>query len=288
MRLGALASFFLGAFLGLVLPIVADDGPPKGTSRALIVVGLPGDPEHESLFRSSAKRWQEWLTGSLGFVPADVRIFSGTRDELTREVESLRGKCQAADRLWVFVLAHANQDEGHALLHLPGPDINDDQFGVLFRDIPCREQVFWMTNPASGPFLKPLAKAGRIVIAATEPDGESNETEFPHALAEVSRRPPDQLDRNKDGRVSVLEIFEATAQAVADRFATDSRAPTEHARIDDNGDGVGLEFQQAEKPANPDGGLASATTLIQLPTPLPAKSPARSPNGTKPVVPLAR
>src|SRR5262249_5806031 len=33
-----------------------------GKSRALIVVGLPGDAEHEKLFADTARQWRDWLT----------------------------------------------------------------------------------------------------------------------------------------------------------------------------------------------------------------------------------
>jgi hypothetical protein len=304
MRMAALASFFLGMVLGSNRVVLGGGGlpesPVEGTGRALIIVGLPGDPAHESLFRSTIASWREWLVGPLGFAPGEVRVFSGTRVEpgraslpatresIAAEVESIRSRSSANDRLWVFVLGHANLDEGHAFLHLPGPDILDHEFAALFRDIPGREQVFWMTTAASGAFVKPLAKPGRIVIAATEPEGESNETEFPHALAEVGRRVPERLDLDKDGQVSLLEIFEATVEAVEARFAADKRAPTEHARIDDDGDGVGTELKATEKPPRPDGSLASKTILMKArPTP-PATPPPRSENGTKPVVPPAR
>ena len=115
------------------------------------------------------------------------------------------------------------------------------EIGQLFRDIHCREQVFWITNSASGWFLAPLSAKGRIVITATSPDREPNETEFPHALTEVSRRPLSALDQDGNGKVSIWELFVATAGATMERFADDDRAPTEHALLDDNGDKVGTE-----------------------------------------------
>ena len=276
------------------------DGPRDGTGRALIVVGLPGDAEHDALFRATAVRWKEWLTGPLGFPPAEVRMLSGaspgpgpgdtpaTRESIGREAESLREKAGPGDRTWVFVLGHANLDDGHAFLHLPGPDLRDDEFAALFRGLRGREQVFWMTNAASGPFLAPLSAAGRIVIAATDREGEANETEFPHALAEVSRRPAALVDSDKDGRVSVQEVFSATVDAVEARFSSDKRAPTEHARLDDNGDGVGTGRAPASRPANPDGPLASKTFLPMVAPATETKPKARSEHGTDRVVPPAR
>jgi hypothetical protein len=271
----------------------ADDGASAGSNRALIVVGLPGDSEHEALFRETAGRWKEWLVGKLGFPTVDVRILSGqadslgigdasaTRESIAREVEALRKKTSPGDRVWVFVLGHANLDDGHAFLHLPGPDLREDEFAALFRGLVAKEQVFWMTNPASGAFLAPLAAPGRIVVAATERSGEANETEFPHALAEVAARPLARLDLDKDGKVSIRELYLATVQAVEAIFQADSRAPTEHAQLDDDGDGVGTELQADLKTPRPDGLLASKTFLPIVPP----KPPSRSEHGIDRVSP---
>jgi len=259
----------------------AGDRPPEKVpapaSRALIVVGLPGDREHETLFRATARAWRDWLTGPLGFPASEVRTLSGagpdgglgdapaTRESIAAEVKALREKSRGDDRAWVFVLGHANVDDGHAFLHLPGPDLRDDEFAALFRDLKGREQVFWITTPAAGWFVPGLSAPGRIVVAATERDKEYNETEFPHALADVARLPTARLDADRDGKVSIREVFVATVEAVEKRFNADKRTPTEHAQLDDDGDGVGTEVHPPTPPAKPDGALASKTFLPMAP-----------------------
>jgi hypothetical protein len=230
------------------------DGPqPARGDRALIVVGLAGDDEHDALFRRTAQVWRRWLTDSLQFPAGGVRVLFGergereldagpaTRQAITDEVASIRRSLDPEGRLWVFVLGHANESGGHAFLHLPGPDLREDELGALFHGIACREQVFWFTTAASGWFLPVLSARGRIVITATAPDQEFNETEFPHALADVSRRSLAELDVDGDGKASVWELFILTAQAVEGRFAADRRVPTEHAQLDDDGDRLGAE-----------------------------------------------
>jgi hypothetical protein len=278
----------------------ADDGPTPGTNRALLVVGLPGDSAHEALFRDAARRWKDCLVGPLGFPPGEVRTLSGlsdaagiggasaTRESIAREVESLIKKTAPGDRVWVFVLGHANLDDGHAFLHLPGPDLREDEFAALFRGLVAKEQVFWLTTPASLAFLPPLSTGGRIVVAATERSGESNETEFPHALAEVLARPTARLDLDKDGKVSIREVFLATVEAVEARFRANERAPTEHAQLDDDGDGVGTELQSDPKVPRPDGALASKTFVPIVPPKGATKPPSRSEHGTDRVVPPPR
>ncbi len=237
-----------------------------GTSRALIIVGLPGDDAHAERFDRLIEGLRSWLTGATGFDPDQVSVLGGrgskavpaTREAITGAVRVLKQGLSAEDRVWVFWIGHANLDRGHAFLHLPGPDLRDDQFGALFRGFACRESVFWMTSACSGWFLQDLAAPGRIVISATERDQEINETEFPMALAASVARPAAEVDSNKDGKISVLELFQKTVREVGARFGSDMRVPTEHGQLDDNGDGKGSEAPGAD---GADGPLAARTFL---------------------------
>jgi hypothetical protein len=286
----------LGFVLLMAAPPARGDGPPASgkaapdlKGQALILVGLPGDEEHEKLFADTARQWRDWLTGRLGFSPADVRVLFGnaaknslwqgpaTRVAIEKEAARLKQSLRPDDRLWVFFLGHANYDGEHAWFHLPGPDLRDDQLAKLFTGLRCRQQVFWMTTSESGRFIKGLSAKGRIVIAATRTSGEDNETEFPHALSELATRPLDALDVNKDGKLSVLELYYRILAEVQTRYAVDNRVPTEHAQLDDNGDGAGAErplVPAAGKEIGPsDDGILSLQTILPYPSPPPKEAP---------------
>jgi hypothetical protein len=261
--------------------------PAPRPDRALIVVGLPGDDDHAASFLELARTYREWLTGSLGFPEEGVRILFGaagepsikagaaTREAIAEEAAKARAALAPESRLWVIVLGHANERAGHTFLHLPGPDLRDDELAKLFAGITCREQVFWITTSASGGFLGALSAKGRIVITATTADQEFNETEFPYALADVCRKSAADLDLDKDGKVSIWDVFLQLGKLVEARFAADERTPTEHALLDDNGDQTGTERpdggegkhepkpQAAPKSRVPDGELARKTFLPQ-------------------------
>jgi hypothetical protein len=250
----------------------------KGVSRALIIVGLPGDDAHDKQFLRLGNQYRDWLTKSAGFDAGEVRLLVGrknrdekegpvaTRESILKTAAELKQVAKAEDRLWVFFIGHGSWDGDNASFHLPGPDIKDHELGKAFRELPGREQVFWLTGSASGQFLKQLSAKGRIVITATEPDSELNETEFPEAFADVISRPLKELDTNQDGQLSVLELYRHTYKEVMDRFAKDKRAPTEHPRLDDNGDGIGTEEivlvgNKEEKKPTADGALAAKTRV---------------------------
>jgi hypothetical protein len=269
LRLRSCAAIAIAACLGIAAcrPCLAADEaqlPPPGrlpeaagaaaagVPRALLVVGVPGDEEHDAIFQSILQNWQTWLTQCLQFKKEHVTVLLGrdeaagghapsTKDSVRQLVERLRGEIGPRDPLWVFYLGHASYDGRRAWLHLPGPDMNDMEWAELFAGIRSRQQVFWLTSACSGWFLKPLSREGRVVIAATEADREFNETEFPAALATVAQQAAAEIDTSGDSRVSLAELFAAVSREVEARFAADQRAPTEHAQLDDDGDGRGTE-----------------------------------------------
>lgn len=260
-------------FLALLLAGIRVAAEPHveaaAKNRALLIVGLPGDEEHEKIFADTAQQWRDWLSDSLDF---EVTVLFGrsgkpplvnapaTRAAIESALADLKKSLRADDRLWVFFLGHGDDDGERASFHLPGSDLQSDDLGKLFAGIPCKEQVFWLTHSASHRFLKSLSAKGRIVIAATG-DEEPNETEFPQALATVIGK----LRANNGEKVSILELYRRTVVEVEARFAADKRVPTEHAQLDDNGDGAGTEQPvigpDGDKKPTADGPLAARTFL---------------------------
>jgi hypothetical protein len=240
---------------------------------AVILLGLPGDADHEVPFRQSAEEIQKWLTDTQR-IPAQqiVRLPSASSMEappappLTAAAirscfADLASELQEDDALWIFTLGHGNYDGRRAWFHVAGRDPSHEDFGHWLADVRCREQVFWLTHSSSGWFVRPLSRPRRIIVAATAADDESNETEFPHAFASVVQRPISQLDTDHDGSVSVAELYEAVVGEVVRRFQDDSRLRTEHAQLDDNGDGVGSDVLL--RPTSPD----PATAPVPKPSP---------------------
>ena len=164
-------------------------------------------------------------------------------------------------RFWLLMLGHGNHDGRRAYFHQAGPDLDDRQWQGLLKNIRCREQACWLTFSASGWFLKSLSAKGRVVITATEPDNEFNATEFPIALADVFEQPAEEVDLDKNGQVSVRELFLKTHAGVTALYEADKRLPTEHAQLDDSGDGRGTEAPDLTTENASDGKVAGEVVL---------------------------
>lgn len=239
-------------------PAAAESAP--GTRRALIFCGHPGDAEHREQYAETVSKLSKSLEQELGF--QEIVVLFGAEDMLSDTgpaPEAVNGPCtqesirtaaaelrqslQPEDALWVLAIGHAHLDGRDSWFNVAGPDLHQEHFGELFRDLECREQVFWITTPASGFYARTLAQDGRVVITATEADREINATVFPHVLANVLSEPPPDLDADGDAAITLLDLYLAVARGVAEQYLEENALPTEHAQLEDNGDGRGTEIQ---------------------------------------------
>lgn len=237
---------------------------PPNKRHALILCGHPGDAEHVKSFTETVRKLGDGLTKTLGIPaerqhilfgadrPKDLPNATGpaTREAVIAKIAEVQKLVQPEDGLWVICLGHCHHDGRQASWNLPGPDINAKEFGKLFTDLACREQVFVMTTSLSGYFLSPLSRPGRVVIAATEADAETNETTFPAVLAQflASGLNPADHDVDKNGKLSLFDLYVVVAKEIAQNYASNEQLATEHQQLDDDGDGIGHEPQNLYLP----------------------------------------
>jgi hypothetical protein len=237
--------------------------PPR-KRHALILCGHPGDAEHVKSFTETVRKLGDGLTRTIGIPrerqyilfgadrPKDLpgAIGPATREAVAAKIAEVRKALHPEDGLWVICLGHCHHDGRQAWWNLPGPDISALEFGKLFTDLTCREQVFVMTTPLSGYFVAPLSRRDRVVIAATEADAETNETTFPAVFAQVLTGGLNLADHDvdKDGKLTLFDLYVVVAKEIAQNYASAEQLATEHAQLDDDGDGVGHELQNAYLP----------------------------------------
>jgi hypothetical protein len=262
-------------FLGLILLLVAADPeaklpltPPR-MRHALILCGHPGDSEHVTSFTEMVRKLTEGLDKTLG-IPSERRyILFGAdppknlpgatgpamREAVAAKIAEIRKSVGPEDGLWVICLGHCHHDGRQAWWNLPGPDLSAAEFGKLFADLTCRGQVFVMTTSLSGYFVAPLSRPGRVVIAATEADAETNETTFPRVFAQflADGLKLDEHDVDRDGQLSLFDLYVAVAKEIAQNYASAEQLATEHQQLDDDGDRVGHEVQSAYLPVEQGG-----------------------------------
>jgi hypothetical protein len=230
---------------------------------AVLIFGAPGgDPYVQTYARWEAVVVQA-LQGRLGFDPAHVLVLSGaasdperrsTADIVRRTFERLRSTVGRDDLLLVLLVGHGSAEGPSAKFNLVGPDLDASEWAMLFRGMAARV-IFINSAGASFPFLEQLSERNRIVITATDSSAQRFDTVFPDLLVKALDDPATDLDRN--GRLSLWEVFSQTSAAVRQYYEQRGQLATERALLDDNGDRAGLE---AGAPGM-DGALARTTYL---------------------------
>lgn len=237
-------------------------------SHVLVIVGLGGDHENAERFHrwasaivDAAKDRYALPTASivyLGEDPArDKARISGrsTRDAVDAAVTRLAAQARPGDRVFIVLIGHGASATGDARFNLPGPDLAAADFARLVGRFGAQQVVFVNTASASGGFVAALSGSGRTIITATRTDGERNQTRYGEFFAEALSSGDADLD--KDGRVSMLEAFSWARRRVAESYERDGQLLTEHAVLDDDGDGKGTA-----EPGQPGGDGALARTLF--------------------------
>lgn len=241
--------------------------PPDRGKHALIIVGIAGEEGYAIQFNGWKDRLKRVLVERLGFAADQVQVLTekplvgeghSTAGAIGEAVASLRQVVSGEQQVFVFVIGHGSFDGEAARLNLPGPDMTASQFAVLFGSLSVERLVVVNMTSASGEYLKLLGGPGRVLIAATRSGMEQNAPKFAEHFIAALEDPVADLDRNR--RISVLEAFEYGTRLTASSYEKTGRLVTEHALIEDNGDGVG--HPQAEAG---DGGLARVTYLDSLP-----------------------
>ncbi|QDV47790.1 hypothetical protein Enr13x_77020 [Stieleria neptunia] len=241
--------------------------------RMLVCCGLPGDDRHREQMTAAIQSLITTSQTVLAVPPDQLTILAGdevmqtalqplhsatgicTRETLETALAEAAKTLKPSDAYWVLMIGHSHPYGAESQFNVAGPDINQSGFAQAAAAIECREQVYWLTQPLSGFWIKPLARPGRIIITATEADLEFTGTEMPYALAAVLDRSADTQsldDIDGDGTLSLLDLYLATNLEINARFRSIDRLQTEHAQLDDNGDGRGSEVQQPYLPVESD------------------------------------
>jgi hypothetical protein len=223
--------FIIATLAPLVLAAQTDQ------PAVVLVFGAPGEPEFRSNFVQQVQLWDKICNRAEAKV---VRIGLDT-NEPAKDRELLKQAVAAEQTnsfgaLWLVFVGHGTFDGKEARFNLRGPDISDTELAEWLKPF---QRPLVVVNCASGsaPFLKTLSGTNRVIITATRSGNELNFTRFGQYFAKALDDPETDLD--KDGQVSLLEAFLMASRRVSEFYRAEGRLITEHALIDDNGDGQG-------------------------------------------------
>lgn len=241
-------------------------------TRLIIISGVSGEKRYADLYFAWASAVSSAATTRFGIPDSLVTVLSedttraglhvaarSTRENVLGAVANAVRASRPGDRLAILLFGHGNSQDDTPKLNLPGPDATAADFATALRGSDALSVLFVNTASASGDFVKNLSAPNRIVVTATRSAREQNETTFPQFF--VGALTSTLGDTDKDGRVNILEAFTYARREVEKAFEQGNRIATEHAMLDDDGDGV-AHGEASEK--GPDGIRARAFFLEPL------------------------
>jgi hypothetical protein len=228
----------------LAVPAAAQD------AHVAVIVGLGGEPEHAETFRRWAASLVDHASERLA-IPRERILYlaedpaqdarrataKATKAEIETRLASLGAGAKKDDVVLVILIGHGTSDGKVSKFNLPGPDMTAEEFGAILNGFGTRNVVFVNAASASGPFIEALAAPGRVIVTATRSGAEKFATLFGGYF--IDALASDAADADKNGRISILEAFNAAKSGVARAYEQRGVMLTERAMLEDGGDGEG-------------------------------------------------
>ena len=247
---------------------------PTVQKYAVILAGASPEDKYSDQIHGWALRLYDILTKDYGYKPGqiillmgrvdpgDVRITGVCRREMIQDkMRALKKMLQPGDQVFFFLLGHGTGSEDEAKFVIPGPDITGREFAKILETLSTQDIIVVNTTSASYPFSAALSGPGRVIVASTRSMAERYNTIFAQFF--IAALDGHAGDRDKNRRVSMWEAFGFAGQKVKNWYTDQNRIPTEHAVLDDDGDGI---FSAEPKPSAGDGRLAQIAYLDLLPS----------------------
>jgi hypothetical protein len=227
--------------------------------EVLIVTGAPGEEEYAAKFE---KQVTTWKAACEKFEIAVSVIGKDEHDAEALEVALQKAATKSTGQFWLVLIGHGTFDNREVKFNLRGPDVTAKQLATWCQPIQ-REMIFIDGGSSSAGFLQALAGKNRIIVTGTKSADEIYYTRFGEFFAPAIAGDP-AADLDQDKQVSILEAFRHASKLAAEFYEKEERISTEHALIEDNGDGVGTRSEAFSKDAKDikDGARAAQVALI--------------------------
>ena len=244
----------------LALAALLAAAPLFPATHYVTIAGLGGEADYETRFVAMAKDIDKILRGSGS--ESQVHTLSGTdatRAKIRETMTRVAAEAKPDEAFVLTLIGHGSFDGTDYKLNIPGADVTAAELASLCDKIPSKRQLVVNMTSASGGSIGWLQKKDRVIISATKSGTEKNATVFARYWVEALRDAA--ADADKNDTVSALEAYRYADKKTAQFYETQKRIATEHAVLEDTGDGEGVRAPSTE---NGQGMLAAAFPLVRM------------------------
>lgn len=209
-------------------------------------------PDHDNESRKAYDALDSAVDILAGSTAAKAQSGSANENANTNNQEKdkdrLREVLEALDpnegrACWLVYVGHGSFDGKNAWMNLRGPDLSDQELASWIKSF-RRPMTLVFGSASSAPMMKTLSGENRTIITATRNGNEKSYCYFGEYLGKAFLDPNADLDL--DDGVSILEAFIFASKQTSQFYEENRRMLTEHAALEDTGDGVGIQASQFE------------------------------------------
>jgi len=248
--------------------------PARPQTKALVVTGLGGEAKYHQQFMVLGDRLSAALRSRFSLPDSNVAwlgedstntvskstLYRGrsTAQNVHSEIDRMVSRSKPGDQILVVLVGHGSGDGENTKFNIPGPDLSARDFSTMLAPFAAQRVAFLDLTSASGDAIAVLSGPNRIIVTSTKSAYERNESQFARFFVDALDK-PGAADVDKDGRVSLLEAYRYAAAETRRSYSNDERLMTEHAQLDDDGNGKGTDLPDGRSAGD---GLASRRFFI--------------------------
>ena len=250
------------------LSVSADETTAR--QQVLVIVGAAGTDEYGRQFREWAGRWERAARSG----GADCRIIGlddgDSADDRSAMCDAISDwkSVDTTEPLWIVLIGHGTYDGRTTRFNLRGKDMTAEETAALLHEA-TRPVALINCASSSAPFINAASGEGRVIVSATKDGGQFQFARFGDSLSQAISTLNADLDQ--DSQVSLLEAWAFAAKRTSEFYESEGRLATEHALLDDNGDGLGsraavfkgVQLMPPSDQDSPDGSLARRWHLVR-------------------------
>jgi hypothetical protein len=231
--------------------------PARAQTKALVVTGLGAEDKYHHLFLSLGDRLTTALRSRFSLPDSNIAwlgedstnamsrstLYRGksTAQNIQAEIDRMVARAKPGDQILIVLIGHGSGEGEDTKFNVPGPDLTARDFGVILDRFAAQRVAFLDLTTASGDAIAVLSGPNRIVVTSTKSAYERNESQFARFFVDALDK-PGAADVDKDGRVSLLEAYRYAVTETRRSYSNDERLVTEHAQLDDDGNGKGTDL----------------------------------------------